>query len=187
MNARFRLKSTIPGYTLLAAVLLQMTVSVLDGFLTAVPAWESVAVRALLYSLLAFVGALAWWVYSFHVDLEHVVPGYPLGAAAGLAQALIPIYNLWGLWNIFHTADRHLPGARPLSVRQAALYLYTVWILGTVIGWYAQGTLSLIISLLEASTWLVLCGAVATGLRSAREARVADAGGKRDLFSVLKS
>lgn len=47
------------------------------------------------------------WLYKFHTDLKTIYPGYQISGGGALARFLIPIYNVWGFWNIHSTyADK---------------------------------------------------------------------------------
>lgn len=43
------------------------------------------------------------WLYFLHAVLKATLPNYPISPREALARFIIPIYNLWGLWNIFIT------------------------------------------------------------------------------------
>jgi hypothetical protein len=48
------------------------------------------------------------WVYRVHIDLRSVSKRYPISPGDSLAQILIPIYNIWGFWDIFTTLSAEL-------------------------------------------------------------------------------
>lgn len=43
------------------------------------------------------------WIYKVHKDLRKLNPEYPIKPGGALARVLIPIYNLYGMWNVFST------------------------------------------------------------------------------------
>ncbi len=47
------------------------------------------------------------WMYQLHAELRTIFRPYPISSGQALASLAIPIYNLWGIWNVFATlADR---------------------------------------------------------------------------------
>ena len=47
------------------------------------------------------------WMYQLHGDLKSLYRTYPISPGHALASLAIPIYNIWGIWNVFATiADR---------------------------------------------------------------------------------
>ncbi|MCW3128878.1 MAG: hypothetical protein N2V75_02070 [Methanophagales archaeon] len=47
------------------------------------------------------------WMYRLHFDLSNIFPGYPISPGGSLARLIIPIYNIWGIWNTFATIADH--------------------------------------------------------------------------------
>ena len=47
------------------------------------------------------------WMYRLHFDLSNIFPGYPISPGGALARLIIPIYNIWGIWNTFATIAEH--------------------------------------------------------------------------------
>lgn len=44
------------------------------------------------------------WIYRVHEDLNNTLTShYPITSGWALARILIPVYNLYGLWNVFST------------------------------------------------------------------------------------
>lgn len=43
------------------------------------------------------------WMFQLHGDMEQRFNRYPIGSGQALLQMLIPIYNFWGIWNIYAT------------------------------------------------------------------------------------
>ncbi|MUK88262.1 hypothetical protein GMD78_07645 [Ornithinibacillus sp. L9] len=50
------------------------------------------------------------WIYKVHKDLRNLNATYPIKPSGALARILIPVYNLYGLWNIFSTMVDFLKG-----------------------------------------------------------------------------
>lgn len=48
------------------------------------------------------------WMYLLHRDLKLLFRTYPITPGQALAQLMIPIYNLWGIWNVFSTLTERL-------------------------------------------------------------------------------
>lgn len=46
------------------------------------------------------------WILDLHRDLVYLFPDYPITPGWAVARLLIPIYNLWGTWNVFVTMVR---------------------------------------------------------------------------------
>ncbi|WP_165763797.1 hypothetical protein [Halalkalibacter urbisdiaboli] len=46
------------------------------------------------------------WIYKVHLDLNHFYIKYPISPSGALLRILIPIYNIWGMWNIYSTMAR---------------------------------------------------------------------------------
>lgn len=40
------------------------------------------------------------WLYKFHHDVRKIDTNYSIGRGGALARFLIPVYSLWGIWNI---------------------------------------------------------------------------------------
>jgi hypothetical protein len=48
------------------------------------------------------------WMYRLHADLRSLFKRYPISSGQALAQLVIPIYNIWGIWNVFATLSARL-------------------------------------------------------------------------------
>lgn len=70
------------------------------------------------------------WIYLLHVDLNKVFSFYPISPGGSMARLLIPLYNIWGYWNIFSTMARYL-----LSDQLRDLLLAT-YIIGICSRWF---------------------------------------------------
>ena len=47
------------------------------------------------------------WIYRIHFDLSNVFLDYPISPFGSLARLIIPIYNIWGIWDTFATIADH--------------------------------------------------------------------------------
>lgn len=48
-----------------------------------------------------------FWIYKVHEDLKKLDAYYPITPLGSIARILIPIYNIYGLWNVFSTMSRY--------------------------------------------------------------------------------
>ncbi|SHM76738.1 hypothetical protein [Gracilibacillus kekensis] len=48
------------------------------------------------------------WLYKIHIDLNHFSIQYPISPLAAVLRVIIPIYNLWGMWNVYSTMAKQL-------------------------------------------------------------------------------
>ncbi len=48
------------------------------------------------------------WLYKIHIDLNHFSIQYPISPIAAVLRVIIPIYNLWGMWNVYSTMAKQL-------------------------------------------------------------------------------
>lgn len=48
------------------------------------------------------------WMYKAHQDLNDLFVNYQITPGQALARLMIPIYNLWGIWNVFSTLSDQL-------------------------------------------------------------------------------
>ena len=48
-----------------------------------------------------------FWIYKVHEDLKNLDAYYPITPLGAIARILIPIYNLYGLWNVFSTMSTY--------------------------------------------------------------------------------
>ncbi|OEH92092.1 hypothetical protein [Bacillus solimangrovi] len=48
------------------------------------------------------------WLFKIHRDLKDMDFNYSITAGGALARVLVPIYNIWGIWNIYSTMARYL-------------------------------------------------------------------------------
>ena len=101
-------------------------------------AGDQLAVSLLYSSILLFLASVAFqvvylvWVYKYHKDLKFHFNNYPVTPGQALARRLIPLLNIWGIWN-YHTQLtkrlREYPDlagfARPINVLLILFYLFT--------------------------------------------------------------
>lgn len=60
--------------------------------------------------LLAAVALFLVWLHRVHRDLAGLVLGYPITSNGAVARVSIPVYSLWGNWQVFNTiSDQFLP------------------------------------------------------------------------------
>ncbi|SDJ08998.1 hypothetical protein [Salimicrobium halophilum] len=48
-----------------------------------------------------------YWLYNVHSELREMDETYPITPGGALARVLIPIYNFYGLWNIYSTMAKY--------------------------------------------------------------------------------
>jgi hypothetical protein len=56
----------------------------------------------ILFGLVSLVIDLVW-MYRVHKDLDKLHPGYAISPGQAIARLLIPVFNFWGIWNVFAT------------------------------------------------------------------------------------
>lgn len=67
------------------------------------------------FTSLSFVGIniilifiYLFWIYKIHVDFNQLSIQYPISPSGALFRIIIPIYNIWGIWNVYSTMAKHL-------------------------------------------------------------------------------
>ncbi|MFS0673467.1 hypothetical protein [Ornithinibacillus sp. 179-J 7C1 HS] len=50
------------------------------------------------------------WIFKVHVDLKRLNPYYRIKPGGALARIMIPLYNLYGMWNIYSTMGYYFKG-----------------------------------------------------------------------------
>jgi hypothetical protein len=73
---------------------------------------------------IALIGAILFliWVYRLHFDLSNVFLDYPISPFGSLARLIIPIYNIWGIWDTFATiADHFKKNTEPIFSKHATI------------------------------------------------------------------
>ncbi|MCA0970880.1 DUF4328 domain-containing protein [Halobacillus litoralis] len=68
-----------------------------DGFAT----YENIVGLVLTLTVLAYTILFLGWIYRVHKDLQSLDRSYPTSPGGALARVLIPIFNLYGLWNVY--------------------------------------------------------------------------------------
>lgn len=61
----------------------------------------------MVFIIAAFLLFIAWILLA-HRDLNRVFTDYPISPGSALARILVPIYNIWGFWNVFSTMATYL-------------------------------------------------------------------------------
>jgi hypothetical protein len=66
--------------------------------------------NSLIQLLMMVIAALLFliWMYQLHTDLRLLFKPYPITSGEALAGLAIPVYNLWGTWNVFSTLANRL-------------------------------------------------------------------------------
>ncbi|QAS51525.1 hypothetical protein [Halobacillus litoralis] len=65
-----------------------------------------------------------FWLFKVHIDLQELDDTYPITPGGALARVLIPIYNLYGLWNVYSTMANHLKKISYLNELGMKLAIY---------------------------------------------------------------
>jgi hypothetical protein len=75
------------------------------------------------------------WTYKVHCDLKAILGDYPISPGGAIARVLIPVYNLWGYWNLWKTAGEYLP-VRPngRAIEEVLPWFYGAFLLGRALG-----------------------------------------------------
>ncbi len=124
-------------WILLLVGLLRILVLMIEGFFPSLFDFTLLAetLRGSLDFLLFFVTALVFlnWMYQVHSDLPEILGGYPISPGGALGRLAIPLYNIWGIWNVFITlasefrSDPQLSSlGKPIRTMTAWLYLATI-------------------------------------------------------------
>ncbi|MBN1212818.1 MAG: hypothetical protein JXA92_09605 [candidate division Zixibacteria bacterium] len=77
----------------------------------------------LIVTILTALVFFSVWLYRVHEELAVFYPGYPVKPAAAVIRLLVPVYNIWGFWNIFMTVIRHFRKDSD-RIKQTARRLY---------------------------------------------------------------
>ncbi|WP_202076596.1 hypothetical protein [Caldalkalibacillus salinus] len=97
------------------------------------------------------------WIYRVHEDLIALQPSYDVTPKQALARILIPIYNLWGWANVYHTLSsfmkRVMENTRLGTMLLLAVpLLYFVQYIGDAYGRYIDRKLELVTE----REWMIL-------------------------------
>ncbi|MCP3032301.1 hypothetical protein LF817_13215 [Halobacillus sp. A1] len=57
-----------------------------------------VSVNVVIYTIMYL-----FWLFKVHKDLQALDEFYPITPGGAIARVLIPIYNIYGLWNVYST------------------------------------------------------------------------------------
>jgi hypothetical protein len=127
------LKSDTPGTVLLVVLYLGLGLAATALLcsivqLVAPDVYSSIEIFAAINTLIELpmlaIAAILFlvWMYQVHVDLKLLFKTYPVGKWEALAGLAIPIYNLYGTWNVFSTlADKLKLQGGKLAEEGAAL------------------------------------------------------------------
>ncbi|MBD1862823.1 MULTISPECIES: hypothetical protein [Trichocoleus] len=68
------------------------------------------------------------WLHQTHARLKHIFQRYPISGGGAIARFVIPLYSLWGIWNIFTTLAEHLKSqGKSLAQRAIAIRQWLPW------------------------------------------------------------
>ena len=138
-DATFRLRSrnsatllSILLWGLLLVGLLGILVLMIEGFFPSLFDFTMLAetLRASLDFFLFLVTALIFliWMYQVHSDLPEIFGSYPISPGGALARLAIPLYNIWGIWNVFITLASEFKNDQQLSSFGKPIRTLTVWL-----------------------------------------------------------
>ncbi|MGD7023732.1 hypothetical protein ACQCVK_14115 [Rossellomorea vietnamensis] len=105
-------------------VLLMINVLIL-GFIEAGDAFMNYdLIVSLVLSLIVMIYTIIYlvWLYRVHNYLQYLDSSYPITPGGALARVMIPLYNLYGIWNVYSTMANHFkkkPSIREFGVRLA--------------------------------------------------------------------
>ncbi|MGD6966287.1 hypothetical protein ACQCVP_07660 [Rossellomorea vietnamensis] len=105
-------------------VLLMINVLIL-GFIEAGDAFMNYdLIVSLVLSLIVMIYTIIYlvWLYRVHTYLQYLDSSYPITPGGALARVMIPLYNLYGIWNVYSTMANHFkkkPSIREIGVRLA--------------------------------------------------------------------
>ena len=162
---------------LLFVGLLGILVLMIEGFFPSLFDFTMLAetLRASLDFFLFFVTALVFliWMYQVHSDLPEILGSYPISPGGALARLAIPLYNIWGIWNVFTTlasefeTDQQLSSlSKPIRTMTAWLYLATILtILPLIINIRFDFLVGAVMSLLLRIIYLRMVRLISNGLR----------------------
>jgi hypothetical protein len=68
---------------------------------------QTFLVIALIFAIFVEVVYLIW-MYRVHKDLGGLYPGYKISPGKAVAQLIIPVYNIYGIWNVYTTLSNSL-------------------------------------------------------------------------------
>jgi len=77
----------------------------------------------LLITILGTIILFSLWIFRVHEELAVFYPGYSVSPARAVFRFLIPVYNIWGFWNVFMNIIRHFE-KDDYQTRRSAQKLY---------------------------------------------------------------
>jgi len=138
-DVKFRLRSrnsatllSILLWGLLLVSLLGILVLTIEGFFPSLFDFNMIAetLRASLDFCLFPITALIFlvWMYQVHSDLPEIFGSYPISPGGAVARLAIPLFNIWGIWNVFITLASEFNGDQQLSSFGKPIRTMTVWL-----------------------------------------------------------
>ena len=79
----------------------------------------------LLMAPIVLIGAILYliWMNRLHFDLSNAFLDYPISPLGSLARLIIPIYNIWGIWDTFATIANHFKKETAMTIVNAGTSL----------------------------------------------------------------
>lgn len=180
-SSTYTLKSAGIGKVLLQIFWVRLGFSIASGLfslleVTAKPVYQLIAVLDGLVSIVTVIIVLVSlivffiWLHRIHADLKNLFNSYPVTPAGAVAKFLIPIYNIWGIFNVLSTfADRFKPEGGDLTslgekVRSAIGLLYALTFGSNTIARFVFNEIRKNPDSASLPFWYLLSGAVDVGL-----------------------
>lgn len=88
------------------------------------------------------------WLFKVHKDFNKLDQSYPISPSGALARVLVPVYNIWGLWNVYSRMAVYLfPNTNSIELgkklSKAIPFYYILLVVSRVLNQYlTRGTLS---------------------------------------------
>lgn len=113
------LKNQATGNVLKIFLIISMilgSITVITNFLYVYSYYEVYLSIAWIVEAVSYANIIIWyitsvvylfWIYKVHEDLKNLDAYYPITPLGAIARILIPVYNLYGLWNVFSTMSTH--------------------------------------------------------------------------------
>jgi DNA-directed RNA polymerase subunit RPC12/RpoP len=95
----------------------------------------------LIITLLGTIIFFSIWLYRVHEELAVFYPGYSVKPVSAVLRLLIPVFNIWGMWNIFMNLIRRFRNDEP-RLRRLAQRLFIPFM--TVFVLYVAGYISIV-------------------------------------------
>ncbi|WP_270181178.1 hypothetical protein [Alkalihalobacillus sp. CinArs1] len=106
---------------LLINIFIVRTIGVSESFLY----YDSAVTVILSINFLTCIVLYLVWLYKVHNDLREMNASYPITPGGALARVMIPIYNLYGLWNVYATMAKYFKESSPAFEAGKKLAIYT--------------------------------------------------------------